>query len=198
MVGPGPRLETAGQWGPGMSSVWRWPSVIIRFDIKQDLSPTPTLLIVPKAQGVSRMSPACAKSQPPSFLSPHRAARAVTSAAQGTTEHRDVPPRSSPRRSEAAGSSVAAASHAWPLTFKSEVRCNETFSSLRAGATWRVVSGHVWLPTAALAGTQNIPGMTLRDTAWEQAVGSSPPCRPVLTAAMNWKASGSWRGLSVL
>lgn len=118
---------------------------------------------------MSRMSPAYAKSRPPSFLSLHRAARAVTRAAQGTAEHRDAPPRSSPCRSEAAGSSVAAASHAWPLTFKSEVHCNETFSSLRAEATWRAVSGHVWLPTSALASSQNISIRTL------EALGDDPP-----------------------
>lgn len=51
-----------------------------------------------------------------------------------------------------------------------------------------MVSGHVWLPTAALAGAQNI---SIRkggprgqpfflDTAWEQAVGSPPhpPLQP--------------------
>lgn len=56
-----------------------------------------------------------------------------------------------------------------PLHLNLKFVATKTFSSLRAGATWRAVSGHVWLPTAALASSQNISIRTL------EALGDDPP-----------------------
>lgn len=73
---------------------------------------------------------------------------------------------------------MAAASHAWLLTCEVQVRCEEAFSSLPAGATWRVVSGHVWLPMAARAGARNI-------SIHEGGPGDTPSRHSVGAAAVN-------------